>query len=1035
MKSILTLLSLMTLLITGKLQAQQAMQMPLSGTYTINPNKPVSSINYQSFSAAVQDLKNNGVSGPVIFNIKDTIFNTQILIDDIPGISSSSQVHFQSDPTNTGMPHIIYAANSQATNYVFKIKDVPYITIKGLALEATGATYGHTLFLAGTPSQTPGSANHITIEGNSIKTRPHTNSFDQRGFIALYNHNLLIKDNFVSGGASAMRVTGHYGWEISNVTIKGNIVEKWGREGIAVEYTKNLLLSENIVRIDTGNTPASLPRYPINLYSCEDSEVSSDTITGDSADPLFSLHADGCNEIRILHNMINTTSTATNYGLNLNKCYGSSLGKTIVANNMISIRGDSLAYGLVMNRSEYINCVYNSVEVYGYNKESAAFKYNQPPVPSNYNEFLNNSLSNNAMGYAVQMDSTYGLNTLDFNNYYSNSIYLAPDITDLQEWQRKTGFDINSGSANPLYVNHLNLHATGHGLNNKATSLSHILTDIDLENRSPSKPDIGADEFSPVPCQSIPIIHTSDISYNRLSVSWKSHVIGITTYDIVSGPAGFQIGAGTLVTGIVDTFYTFDNLLPNSDFCFYIRKHCISGDTSIWAGPYCFTTDCTPLKAPFIEEFNTGDLPQCWVTYSTSDSTDKNYLWKSTLSGWPAYGAFGITNNSPNQSYAIGVDGSSTHSGDTAIILESPLIDISNLWRPILSFDVFQNNIHSSYNQSLFIEVFDGNRWDSVYFTNTNSSVWQTHQVDLSYFVNDTIRIRLKVDKTTGASSPFSSDIILDNVRIYSSCTYIPDTLRSVSLNCNTMELSWSQPDTGTYALIEYGKAGFVSGSGKTIFSTPPFLLTGLQKNTLYDFYIANTCINDTTPYAGPFSFKTDSALTMASYHISMNQISGSGQSVSFTIIDSLDAFRFMWTFGDGNSDTGSTVSNTYVKNGTYFITLAAIGKCDTVFYTDTLVISQISIQEGESVAQHMSIYPNPSNGIIDIAVDFKERTEEIKISILTLSGEKILELTNPPYEEAYHWSLDLGTIPKGTYIITIIGDHGETYNNLIIIN
>ncbi len=42
----------------------------------------------------------------------------------------------------------------------------------------------------------------------------------------------------------------------------------------------------------------------------------------------------------------------------------------------------------------------------------------------------------------------------------------------------------------------------------------------------------------------------------------------------------------------------------------------------------------------------------------------------------------------------------------------------------------------------------------------------------------------------------------------------------------------------------------------------------------------------------------------------------------------------YKWNFGDGSTDTGSTVSHTYTANGTYYVTLATM---DSVGYTDTL--------------------------------------------------------------------------------------------------
>ncbi|MEZ4941236.1 MAG: T9SS type A sorting domain-containing protein [Saprospiraceae bacterium] len=58
---------------------------------------------------------------------------------------------------------------------------------------------------------------------------------------------------------------------------------------------------------------------------------------------------------------------------------------------------------------------------------------------------------------------------------------------------------------------------------------------------------------------------------------------------------------------------------------------------------------------------------------------------------------------------------------------------------------------------------------------------------------------------------------------------------------------------------VVYGPAGFGAGTGDTLYViTPKATITGLQKKTLYDFYVQQDCLNgDAGALVGPFTFET----------------------------------------------------------------------------------------------------------------------------------------------------------------------------------
>ena len=91
---------------------------------------------------------------------------------------------------------------------------------------------------------------------------------------------------------------------------------------------------------------------------------------------------------------------------------------------------------------------------------------------------------------------------INYNNYYAGTGvgYLGGPRVTIGAWQLATGSDINSVAVNPLFVSATNLHLQVISPMNSVGTNVGITTDIDLETRSNTTPDIGADEMTPPAC-------------------------------------------------------------------------------------------------------------------------------------------------------------------------------------------------------------------------------------------------------------------------------------------------------------------------------------------------------------------------------------------------------------------------------------------------------------------------------------------------------------------------------------------------------
>ena len=270
-----------------------------------------------------------------------------------------------------------------------------------------------------------------------------------------------------------------------------------------------------------------------------------------------------------------------------------------------------------------------------------------------------------------------------------------------------------------------------------------------------------------------------------------------------------------------------------------------------------------------------SSIPSTWVQANSCSSTSTNASWKLTTSN-PGYGASGYTDNTGGTgSYAMWVDGSSPYPCDVSITTDS--IDVSTLTNPSLEFYWFKNNTSTSYvgNNTLTVEVFDGQSYHPVWSGSTDSAGWRKVQVDVSCIStpND-IALRFTVSKFDGAAS-FYNDIVVDDIKVqelptgFSNCA-APTAIAvgtvtggsataTVSLGCNS---------SATTTVI-YGVAGFNPSSAGTsvTVSGGTASLTSLASSSTYHAYAVTSCSTSSfSDTLGPITFLTPCAQVTTPY-------------------------------------------------------------------------------------------------------------------------------------------------------------------------
>ncbi|HCQ14946.1 MAG TPA: hypothetical protein DIU20_01715 [Cryomorphaceae bacterium] len=319
---------------------------------------------------------------------------------------------------------------------------------------------------------------------------------------------------------------------------------------------------------------------------------------------------------------------------------------------------------------------------------------------------------------------------------------------------------------------------------------------------------------------------------------------------------------------------------------------------------------------------------------------------------------------------------------------------------------------------------------DSV-FQSAATDPWKDTIIDLTpYSASGIVQVRFRSQITR--SSGGAGDVAIDDVSITNaggSFCPAPTGVGVVGVACDTANLGWTSA-AGKQSLIEYGPTGFTLGSGtKVNYVISPYSLTGLMPNTTYDFYVADTCGNDTSAWVMT-SFTTANGPISAAFTATNGAPTATLLTVSFDASASVGATAYSWDFGDGSTGTGALAQHTYNANGTYTVVLTATGPCGTQTLSKTIIVAGIGLDEN-AIARGMTIYPNPVQSKMQL--ELHNRTgSSIDIRILAMDGKEVYRKSEKELNGDSQWTLDLGKLAKGVYILEVTTENSVMRERLI---
>lgn len=261
---------------------------------------------------------------------------------------------------------------------------------------------------------------------------------------------------------------------------------------------------------------------------------------------------------------------------------------------------------------------------------------------------------------------------------------------------------------------------------------------------------------------------------------------------------------------------------------------------------------------------------------------------------------------------------------------------------------------------------------------------------------------------TSGYAGPYCFSTI---------CPAPANAMATANVGCDSVEVSWTGNPNGS--ILEYGAMGFIpaTGSGTVVGSTSPYVMTGLSPGTSYDVYIVDTCGNDTSGVTGPITVTTASGpLPIASYVYNITYGVGT-QTINFDASGSTGATSYSWDFGNSNTGSGVTVSETYSANGPVNVQLTVANACGTDDTTITMAIN-IGLKEN-ALSNSLQVFPNPTDDILNIVFKTGD-SDEASIRVRELSGKEVLQVSKADLNGRYSGQISIVDLAKGVYVLEI---------------
>lgn len=668
----------------------------LNGTYQIGSTQPNPFNNLQN---AINRLNSNGVNGPVVFKLlNNESYTTPLVITSFSGSSTTNTVTIEpadnqnitisvSNPNGyTGVAAVIKIEGGD--NIIINGNNSNNPNVRNLTLQNNNSVNYTSQTIFWIASNSTNAATNITLKNTILK---HNNrNQDGRWLSGVYsggngsntdlsesqatanNTNTQIINNefinirqgiHISSNTNTNRITNVL---ISNNKLVSTIDNQKPDFGFQLNNVSNFTVENNTIDGLRHINSGSSNMFGMNIINGLNYTISGNEIlnyshpSNNMIGAAMFIQGNNTSNATITRNTIRNiknTGGGIVRGIDVNISTSTNTN-TLISNNFIS---DVASTGTTTNNGNgiYVRAgrdvkIYHNTVVMNTNQNniSAALRIDAGSQFRVVNNILGNTSSTGTRYALYSGVARTAYTTIDYNNYYSSQHigYLSSNRSTLANWITATQKDANSLNIVPNFVSATDLHLTEDNvdLDNKGTFLTEVTIDIDLETRSTSTPDIGADEFMTEKCGTTSVWN---------GTSWNNGTPNENVKAILNGNYNTEIH-GNLTACELTINQNIEAIIAENNYFKIETNVTILGDLTI--------LDSGSLVQVDNESEIIGDV---LVYRKTTPMKASDYTyWSSPVQGWKLNQLSPNTNASRFYSYNPSVGNWAAHSGGNHIM-------------------------------------------------------------------------------------------------------------------------------------------------------------------------------------------------------------------------------------------------------------------------------------------------------------------------------------------------------------------------------
>ena len=340
--------------------------------------------------------------------------------------------------------------------------------------------------------------------------------------------------------------------------------------------------------------------------------------------------------------------------------------------------------------------------------------------------------------------------------------------------------------------------------------------------------------------------------------------------QLIGGP--FVAGDSTYQAAPTPTTASMTGLTSNSNYEFYVRAICATGDSSAWAGPFAYSTPCVPLvpTTAVCEDFvsMTGTaVPSCWS--EGNGGTPASIPTVIGASDW-TNDVFG--NTAPA---AAKINIYSIFHEDWIISPEYDMAAIGGPFRVKFDFGIWTWNqttpaqLGSDDEIEFLVSIDNGATWTNLKTWTSSSpltaAAGDNEVFNLNAYTTGTVKFAFYATGGT-VNDANDNDVMLTNfcVEPIPTCP-APNAGTITAITATSSTLGWtdntaSGPALGWQVVNQLVGGPYVAGDTTYQATATPTSsnMTGLTPSSNYEFYVRAVCaVGDSSAWAGPFSYST----------------------------------------------------------------------------------------------------------------------------------------------------------------------------------